>query len=220
MLAFGGSGTLPSTVSSTVRSLLLEIGVFGETDVWTALCNVLASSNDLLDYTTAVLVYSTTSNGERVVKCRQIGKDIPGVRAFGYEFKSCATPGCQPTAADLRVFNSDSKIHLRCLKCKWRSASVSTNQDNQHFKKIDKTNSPNLFWHYYPASSSLQNFFVEQTIGQKDVEAAASHQKGRGKKGVDKKGKGKQREVSANIKEDAEMSFHGPEDRSTMDMDE
>ncbi|KAG2059845.1 hypothetical protein BDR06DRAFT_967416 [Suillus hirtellus] len=176
-------------VQNTIRSLLLEIGVFGETNVWTALCNVLASSNDLLDYTTAVLVYSTISNREHVIECWQISKDIPGV-------------------------------HIHYLKCKWRSASVSTNQDNQHFKKIDKTNAPNLFWHYYPTSSSLQNFFVEQTIRKKDNEAAALHQKGRGKKGVDKKGKGKQREVSANIKEDSEMSFTGPDDRLNMDMDE
>ncbi|KAG2062543.1 hypothetical protein BDR04DRAFT_1165032 [Suillus decipiens] len=204
VLAFGGSGTLPSMISSTVRSLLLEIGVFGEGDVWSALCRVLAASNDVLDYTTAVLVYAVKSGGQRVVECRQITKDIPGLRAFGYEFKSCGTAGCQPTPADLRVYNRDSKVHLRCLKCGWRSAPVRTDEDNKHFKRIDKTMCPTLFWHYYPASSNLQNFFVEQTAVQPKVAALA--QTAKGKKGMDKKGKGKQRDLDADIKEDSEMA--------------
>lgn len=214
MLAFGGSGTLPSIISGTVRSLLLEIGVFGQTDVWSALCQVLAANNDLLDYTTAVLVFAVTSNNQRVVECRQIGKDIPGVRAFGYEFKSCATLGCHPTAADLRVYNRGTKVHLRCLKCQWRSAAVSIAEDNKHFRRIDKMQAPTVFWHHYPASSDLQNFFVEKTTAQQHAERAASSDKGKGKKGGDKKGK--QKELAAYIKDDSEFASGSP----AMDIDD
>ncbi|KAG2354487.1 hypothetical protein BDR07DRAFT_1382224 [Suillus spraguei] len=206
VLAFGGSGTLPSMISGTVRSLLLEIGVFGETDVWSALCRVLSTSHDVLDYTTAVLVYAVKSGKDRVVECRQVSKDIPGLRAFGFEFKSCGTPGCQPMPADLRVYNRDSKVHLRCLRCKWRSTPVSTDEDNKHFKRIEKTLAPTLFWHHYPPSSDLQNFFVEQTNIHPNAKVAALSQTTKGGKGIDKKGKGKQRALAADIKEDWEIA--------------
>ncbi|KAG1761229.1 hypothetical protein EDD22DRAFT_986181 [Suillus occidentalis] len=38
-------------------------GVFGRTDIWAGLCDLLASSNEFLDYTTAVVVYATTVTG-------------------------------------------------------------------------------------------------------------------------------------------------------------
>ncbi|KAG2062431.1 hypothetical protein BDR04DRAFT_1123945, partial [Suillus decipiens] len=218
VLAFGGSGTLPSMISGFVRSLLLEIAVFGVTDVWSALCHVLATNNDLLDYTTVVLVYAVMSGEDRVLECRQVTKDIPGLRAFGYEFKSCGTPGCHPTSADLRVYNRDSKVHLRCLKCHWRSAPVSTDEDNKHFKRVDKTLSPMLFWHYYPPSTDLQNFFVEKTAIRPDVEVPASSQTAKGNVGHDKKGKGKQKNLAADVKEDLEMARYRPDSAFLMEI--
>ncbi|KAG1746873.1 hypothetical protein EDB19DRAFT_1826261 [Suillus lakei] len=65
--------------------------VFSHSDIWPALCEMLASSNDILDYTTVVVMFVNTIKGQRILECCQISKDIPGVRAFGYEFKSCGT---------------------------------------------------------------------------------------------------------------------------------
>jgi hypothetical protein len=154
---------LPSTVSNTVRSLVMGTGVFGRTDMWSAVCDMVASSHDFLDYTTAVVVYASTVDNRRVVECRQIGKDIPGSRAFGYEFKSCPTPGCHPAPADMRVHNQNFRVHLRCLKCDWRSACARNDEDNKHFKRLHKLVAPQLFWHHFPPSTDLQNYFVELT---------------------------------------------------------
>jgi hypothetical protein len=108
--------------------------------------------------------------------------------------------------ADLRMYNRDSKVHLRCLRCKWRSTPVSTDEDNKHFKRIEKTLAPTLFWHHYPPSSDLQNFFVEQTNIHPNAKVAALSQTTKGGKGIDKKGKGKQRALAADIKEDWEIA--------------
>jgi hypothetical protein len=182
VLAFGGSGTLPSTVSNTVRSLVVDTGVFGRTDIWSAVCEMVASSHDFLDYTTAVVVYASTVDNRRVVECRQIGKDIPGTRAFGYEFKSCPTPGCHPAPADMRVHNQNIRVHLRCLKCNWRSACARNDEGNKHFKMLNKLAAPQLFWHHYPPSNDLQNYFVELTNTKQAQPHASQQGKGKRKK--------------------------------------
>jgi hypothetical protein len=203
-------------VSNTVRSFMMEMGVFGRKDVWAGVCQQLATSNDFLEYTTAVVVYSSYETGRRTVECRQITKDIPGVRAFGFEFKACATAGCNPSAADMRVFNKhNGKVHLRCLKCEWRSAWVRTDQDNEHFKRVHKILAPTVFWHHFPPSTGLQNYFVEVSKPNTSAAASASASasttapaahKYMGHKGVekDRKGKGK-RQLASDIKEDAAM---------------
>jgi hypothetical protein len=188
----------------------MEIGVFGRTDFWPSLCTLLASSNEFLDYTTAVVVYATTVNGQCTVECRQITKDSPGVRAFGFEFKACATPGCHPSAADMRVFNRKARVRLRCLKCKWTSAWVRTDKDNEYFQRVHKIVAPTLFWHHFPPSTGLQNYFVEVSKANPAAAASpcttASAHKSMGHKGVDKKGKGK-RQLAADIKEDADVLY-------------
>jgi len=80
------------------------------------------ASNNFLDYTMAVVVFAETVDGRHVIESHQISKDISGVHTFGYEFKSCATPGCQPVPADMRMHNNGPRVHLHCLKCKWRSS--------------------------------------------------------------------------------------------------
>ncbi|KAG2121485.1 hypothetical protein DEU56DRAFT_918171 [Suillus clintonianus] len=194
VLAFGGSGTLPSMIASIVRTFISDIGVFGKTDIWSAVCDMLASSNDFLDYTTAVVVFASTIDGRRIVECRQIGKDIAGLRAFGYEFKSCPTPGCQPTPADMRVFNNGPKVSLRCLKCTWRSTGVRNDEENQHFKKVNKVVAPQLFWHHFPASYGLQNFFVELTDSANKAKAKSAE-----------RGMKSKRQLQADMLEDANM---------------
>jgi hypothetical protein len=204
----------------------MEIGVFGRTDVWPGLCELLASSNEFLDYTTAVVVYATTVNARRTIECRQITKDITGVRAFGYEFRACATPGCHPSAADMRVFNKKERAHLRCLKCGWRSAWVKTDQENEHFHYVHKNAAPTLFWHHFPPSTGLQNFFVEVSKNIPGAAASASTTAPattfKGRKVVDRKGKGK-RQLTADIRDDSQMYVSDSEpdsdDDATMELD-
>ncbi|KAG2355384.1 hypothetical protein BDR07DRAFT_1381575 [Suillus spraguei] len=213
VLAFGGSGTLPSMVSNIVRSLIVETGIYGRTDIWSTICDTLACSSDFLDYTTAVLVFASTVDKRRVVECRQIGKDIPGLRAFGYEFRSCPTPGCQPTPADMRVHNHGVKVRLLCLKCRWKSAAVRNDEDNKHFKRLNKLVAPQLFWHHFPPSTDLQNYFVELTKAENGNGKTAADKKG--KSTADTKGKGKlQSDLALVIREDLEMA----QDRTDDDM--
>ncbi|KAG1887457.1 uncharacterized protein F5891DRAFT_1199920 [Suillus fuscotomentosus] len=218
IVGFGGSGTLPSMVSHTVRSFVVDTGVFGRTDPWSAICHMLTSNHDVLDYTTAVVVYATAVNGCRQIECRQIAKDAPGLRAFGYEFRSCGKPGCNPVPADLRVFNQKERVRVRCLKCGWRSAWARTDKDNKHFKRVNALAAPQLFWHHFPPSADLQNFFVDLTERQNAI-AAQSAQISRKRGGESKRKKTLQK--FKNRQQDAEMldltgSHHSP----AMDVDE
>lgn len=205
-------------VSHTVRSFVVDTGVFGRTDPWSAICHMLTSKHDVLDYTTAVVVYATAVNGCRQTECRQIAKDAPALRAFGYEFRSCGKPGCNPVPADLRVFNQKERVRVRCLKCGWRSAWARTDKDNKHFKRVNALAAPQLFWHHFPTSADLQNFFVELTERQNAI-AAQSAQISRKRGGESKRKKTLQK--FKNRQQDAEMldltgSHHSP----AMDVDE
>ncbi|KAG1721315.1 uncharacterized protein EDB91DRAFT_1256570 [Suillus paluster] len=205
VLGFGGSGTLPSLVAPIVRSLVVETGVFGRTDIWTSFCDLIAANQGVLDYTAAVLVYSTVFEGNRRVECRQVAKNMPGLRAFGAELGSCATPGCNPSSSDMRVFNrtvnGKPKVSVRCLKCSWRSAWARTDQDNKHFKRVHPIIAPQVFWHHFPPSAELQNFFVTIT----DDEASQAKGKGENKGG---KGKGRMKrklDTASVVMNDTEM---------------
>ncbi|KAG1717612.1 uncharacterized protein EDB91DRAFT_1016389, partial [Suillus paluster] len=89
VVGFGGSGTLPPLVASIVRSFVVDAGVFGCTNVWSSFCDTISSAQSVLDHTTVVLVYAEVVNGIRQVECRQIAKNLPGLRAFGGDFNSC-----------------------------------------------------------------------------------------------------------------------------------
>lgn len=205
---------LPSMISTAVRSIIAEIGVFGGTDVWPTICEILICSNDFLDYTTAVVVFANTVDNRTVAECRQISKDIPATRAFGYEFKSCPTPKCQPVPADMRVHNKGLKVQLRCSLCKWRSSWVKNTEGNKHFQQVSKSRAPQLFWHHFPASTDLQNFFVEITNTERaQVSAFASG--GQSTKGWEKKGKSKrQGEIAMEIEHDSHMADYDSDDES------
>jgi hypothetical protein len=216
VIGFGGSGTLPSMVSNAVRSIVIELGVFGGTDVWQAICEILVCSNDFLDYTTAVVVFASTVDNKRVAECRQISKDIAGTRAFGYEFKSCPTPKCQPVPADMRVHNKGAKVQLRCASCKWRSSWIKNTEDNKHFRLVSKLRAPQLFWHHFPPSTDLQNFFVEVTNAER-AQVAAFTQEGQSKKVLGKKGKSKrQGEMVMAMQQDAKMADDDSDDESML----
>jgi hypothetical protein len=167
ILAFSESGTLLSMVLSTVCSLIVDTGIFRHTNIWSSLCEMIASSNNFLHYTTVVVIYASTVDNQYIIECHQIGRDIPGTCAFGYKFKSCPTPGYCPAPADMCVHNQNFKVHLHCLKCKWRSACARTNENNKHFKQLKKLAVPQLFWHHFPPSTDLQNYFMELTKAEK-----------------------------------------------------
>ncbi|KAG2741504.1 hypothetical protein P692DRAFT_20750781 [Suillus brevipes Sb2] len=218
VVGFGGSGTLPSMVSHTVRSFVVETGVFGRTDPWSAICHMLTSSHDVLDYSTAVVVYATVLDGSRKIECRQIAKDTPGLRAFGYEFRSCGKPGCSPCPPDLRVFNRSERVRVRCLKCGWQSSWARTDSDNKHFKRVNALAAPQLFWHHFPPSPDLENFFVDLTERHNAIAARSAQRcRKRGKKLQRKKTlqKSKKHEQDAKML-DLIKAEHSPD----MDVDE
>ncbi|KAG1847023.1 hypothetical protein DFJ58DRAFT_730351 [Suillus subalutaceus] len=161
VLGFGGSGSSTSQISHTVRSLIVETGVFGQTDPWSALRDILASNHQVLDYTTVVVLYATDTGVSRQIECRQIGKDIPASHAFGYEFKLCGTAGCDPGLKGMQVYNQREKVRLRCTLCHWRSPWVRTDEDNEHFKRVNALTAPQIFWHHFPPSKELQQFFIK-----------------------------------------------------------
>ncbi|KAG1846993.1 hypothetical protein DFJ58DRAFT_730321 [Suillus subalutaceus] len=150
-----------SQISHTVRSLIVETGVFGQTNPWSALRDILASNHQVLDYTTVVVLYATDTGVSRQIECRQIGKDIPASHAFGYEFKLCGTAGCDPGLKGMQVYSQREKVRLRCTLCHWRSPWVRTDEDNEHFKRVNALTAPQIFWHRFPPSKELQQFFIK-----------------------------------------------------------
>ncbi|KAG2149225.1 hypothetical protein DEU56DRAFT_752877 [Suillus clintonianus] len=78
VLAFGGSGTLPFMISNTIHTFIAETSVFGQTNVCSAVCNMVSLSFNFLDYTTAVVVFTSIIDNRHVLECRQIGKAIAG----------------------------------------------------------------------------------------------------------------------------------------------
>src|ERR1700692_470837 len=96
IIGFGGSSTLPGNVGPMVQAFVRNATLFGIPDVWDSLCELLASSPDVLEYNTVVIVYGSYVEGRRIVESREIGKHRPPYRAFGHEFSACAKEGCRP----------------------------------------------------------------------------------------------------------------------------
>lgn len=160
VVGFGGSGTLPTVVASAVRGFVVQCGLYGTGDIWASVCNMLTSNNEVLNYTTLVILYAVEVNGERQVESRQITKHAPPYHAFGYQFKACGTPGCNPNIHDITVHTSRQKVQLQCTKCNWRSGKVRSDTSNEYFKQVNPMKAPLLFWHHFPPSPALQNLFV------------------------------------------------------------
>ncbi|KAG2060956.1 hypothetical protein BDR06DRAFT_966776 [Suillus hirtellus] len=175
VLGFGGSGSSISQISHTVCSLIVETGVFRQTDPWSALRNILTSNHQVLDHTTVVVLYTTTANGSQQVKHCQIGKDTPASHAFAYEFKMCGKAGCDPGLKGIQVYNQKEKVHVGCTLCHWKSAWARNDEDNELFKRVNALTVPQIFWHHFPPSNDFQQFFVklkqyepEGTSGKKE----------------------------------------------------
>ncbi|KAG2126263.1 uncharacterized protein EDB93DRAFT_1257638 [Suillus bovinus] len=163
IIGFGGSSTLPVHVGPTVQAFVRNATLFGIPDVWDSLCELLASSPDVLDYNTIVVVYASYVEGKRIVESREISKHRPPYRAFGHEFSACAKEGCRPTVSDNRMSAKNGKVRITCAKCQWTSAWVAIDKDNEYFFRVKPTVAPMLFWHHFPPSSGLNNFFVNAT---------------------------------------------------------
>jgi hypothetical protein len=163
IIGFGGSSTLPVNVGPMVQAFVRNATLFGIPDVWDSLCELLASSPDVLDYNTVVIVYGSYVEGRRIVESREIGKHCPPYRVFGHEFSACAKEGCRPEVSDNRVSTKNGKVRITCAKCQWTSAWVPIDRDNEYFFRVKHTIAPKLFWHHFPPSAGLRNFFVNAT---------------------------------------------------------
>jgi hypothetical protein len=163
IIGFGGSSTLPVNVGPMVQAFVRNATLFGIPDVWDSLCELLASSPDVLEYNTVVIVYGSYVEGRRIVESREIGKHRPPYRAFGHEFSACAKEGCRPEVSDNRVSTKNGKVRITCAKCQWTSAWVPIDRDNEYFFRVKHTIAPTLFWHHFPPSAGLRNFFVNAT---------------------------------------------------------
>ncbi|KAG1829563.1 hypothetical protein DFJ58DRAFT_737265 [Suillus subalutaceus] len=163
IVGFGGASTLPVNVGPMVQAFVRNATLFGIPDVWDSLCELLASSPDVLDHNTVVIVYGSYVEGKRIVESREIGKHRPPYRAFGHEFSACAKEGCRPAVSDNRVSTKNGKVRITCAKCQWTSAWVAIDKDNEYFFRVKPTIAPMLFWHHFPPSSGLNNFFVNAT---------------------------------------------------------
>ncbi|KAG1740747.1 uncharacterized protein EDB91DRAFT_1081845 [Suillus paluster] len=87
------------------RRVLMLCGMFGATDVWVSFWDLIAANQGILDCTTTVLVYTTTTEGKQNVECCQIAKNSPGCHAFGAKYRSCGTAGCNLSATNIHVYN-------------------------------------------------------------------------------------------------------------------
>lgn len=91
---------------------------------------------------------------------------------------------------------------------------MKNTEGNKHFQQVSKSRAPQLFWHHFPASTDLQNFFVEITNTERaQVSAFASG--GQSTKGWEKKGKSKrQGEIAMEIEHDSHMADYDSDDES------
>ncbi|KAG1818577.1 uncharacterized protein BJ212DRAFT_1479583 [Suillus subaureus] len=163
IIVFGGASTLPMNIGPMVQAFVRNATLFRIPDVWDSLCELLASSPDVLDHNTIVIVYASYVEGKHMVESREISKHCPPHHVFGHEFSACAKEGCHPAASDNQVSTKNSKVRIICAKCQWTSAWVAIDMDNKYFFCIKPTIAPMLFWHHFPPSAGLNNFFMNAT---------------------------------------------------------
>jgi hypothetical protein len=59
-------------VGPTVLAFLRAAAVYGCTDVWESLCDLLATNPDAVEHTTVVVVYARYVDGKRTVESREV----------------------------------------------------------------------------------------------------------------------------------------------------
>jgi hypothetical protein len=159
VLAFAGSSTLSSHVKNTVSQAIEGLGVDNAGDIWETVSQVVGRDLTLLQMNSVVIIYRERGGG---VKCRHVGSHCPPLRAWGVEFRACATQGCRPGPYDFIIRENDSGVHVVCRECQWRSAALKPSSFKGLLFRLSSA-LPDVFWHEYPASAELQDLFVRVT---------------------------------------------------------
>ncbi|KAG2062894.1 hypothetical protein BDR04DRAFT_1164505 [Suillus decipiens] len=161
VIGFGGSSTLPGFVGPTVQAFIRAAAVFGCTDVWESICNLLVTNPDVLEHATVIVVYACYVDGKRIVESREVAKQS-AYRAFGYKFSACGNQDCNTSTTDtIRVSRAENMVRMTCGECQWKSAWLPTDQDNNYFLRVKPTTAPLIFWHKFPPSPGLHKLFVD-----------------------------------------------------------
>lgn len=133
------------------------IGVNKTKNIWGAVSQAVGQDRTLLQATNVVLIYR--ERGSELTAARRIGAHFPPLRPWGFQFKECGTEGCKPQANELVVKNSHGKIQLLCQRCLWKSALVGESDVRDHFVSLGGE-TPNVYWHGFPASQELKRIFT------------------------------------------------------------
>jgi hypothetical protein len=147
-----------------------RIGVDKTAGIWETIVRVIGHDLLFLEVNTAVVIFR--ERGSKNVFCRKVGKHSPPMRPWGMQFRACGTPNCIRRPLDFFVQNDNYEVRMTCRFCGWRSEWVKEQDWKTSVFKLDRT-LPNVFWHSYPASQSLQNLFVEVTAKKSGERSAA-----------------------------------------------
>lgn len=159
VLAFAGSSTLSNHIKNTVSQAIEGLGVDNAGNIWETMSQVVGRDLTLLQMNSVVVIYRERG-GE--VKCRHIGSHCPPLRAWGVEFRACATQGCRPGPYDFIIRENASGVRVVCRECQWRSAALKLSDFKGLLFRLSSA-LPDVFWHEYPASAELQDLFVRVT---------------------------------------------------------
>ncbi|KAG2346657.1 hypothetical protein BDR05DRAFT_945663 [Suillus weaverae] len=105
MEKFEGFETLPFMVASGVCSFIIEIGIFGCTDIWLAIYDMLVSSNDFLNYTMIRkdILGSSPSLLEMLVEVTNADEAQPASSHQGQGMKGVNKKGKRKYQADIAM---------------------------------------------------------------------------------------------------------------------
>ncbi|KAF8124456.1 hypothetical protein EV363DRAFT_1178020, partial [Boletus edulis] len=168
VVGFAGSSTLPTQIRNAFSQLIERIGIDKTAGIWYTILRVIGHDLLLLEVNSVVVIFK--ERGQSEVMARKIGRHSLPMRPWGVEFRACAAPTCEPTAHDFFVQNDGYGVRMACRWCGWRSVWVKEKDWKAYVFRMDSS-LPNVFWHSYPPSYSLQNIFVEATRAHKELKA-------------------------------------------------
>ena len=169
VLGFGGSSTILSQIKNMINQVIEAIGLDKTSNIWDSIARVAGQDLNLLQMNSVIVIYRERG-ATMEVKARHIGLHCPPLRAFGVEFRACATEGCRPSPYDFILRDNHSGIRMTCRLCKWRSASLKASDVQGLINRLSST-TPDVFWHEYPAGVDIQDVFVRVTK-RKELESA------------------------------------------------
>jgi hypothetical protein len=147
-----------------MRDVIYNIGLDKTGNIWDSIVASVAHNNRLLKSTSVVVVYKER-DGSKGINCREIALHDPPHRAYGVEFSSCITPGCNPLPYTMIVDEHQAEngrpyqVSIRCLDCGRQSARVSFNDVQQHITRVH-SRYPNVYWHPYLTTPALAALFL------------------------------------------------------------